>query len=156
MSENKKYFVVKDRNDLSITYFEYDKVQGYDLHPRNVKIKDAIDVNQIVVINPGMMEKLAFRKVNAKFRKIVKLLMFVLSEENDDDGTGGTYQESLNEISKLRMEILVNYKNKLRVEDFDTFNKKLDLLEQELKMRLYYLQMTYPKEDIHTQEGKRR
>lgn len=156
MSENKKYFVVKDRNDLSITYFEYDKVQGYDLHPRNVKIKDAIDVNQIVVINPGMMEKLAFRKVNAKFRKIVKLLMFVLSEENDDDGTGGTYQESLNEISKLRMEILVNYKNKLRVEDFDTFNKKLDLLEQELKMRLYYLQMTYPKEDIHTHEGKSR
>lgn len=156
VSENKKYFVVKDRNDLSITYFEYDKVQGYDLHPRNVKIKDAIDVNQIVVINPGMMEKLAFRKVNAKFRKIVKLLMFVLSEENDDDGTGGTYQESLNEISKLRMEILVNYKNKLRVEDFDTFNKKLDLLEQELKMRLYYLQMTYPKEDIHTHEGKSR
>lgn len=156
MAENKKYFIVKDRNDLSITYFEFDKVHGYDLHPRNVKIKDAIDVDQIVIINPSMMQKLAFRKVDAKFQKIVKLLMFVLSSENDDDGTGGTYQESLNEISKLRMEILVHYKNKLKEADFEEFNRKLDMLEQELRLRLYYLQMTYSKNDDYTHEGKSR
>lgn len=155
MAENRKYFVVKDRNDLSITYFEYDKVQGYDLHPRNVKIKDAIDVNQIVVINPSMMQKLALRKVDSKFRKLVKLLMFVLSDGNDDS-TGGTYQEALNELSKLRTELFVSYRNKLREEDFEMFHKKLDLLEQELQMRFYYLQMSYPKEDVHTHEGKSR
>ena len=143
MAENKKYFIVKDRNDLSITYFEFDKVHGYDLHPRNVKIKDAIDVDQIVIINPSMMQKLAFRKVDAKF-------------QNDDDGTGGTYQESLNEISKLRMEILVHYKNKLKEADFEEFNRKLDMLEQELRLRLYYLQMTYSKNDDYTHEGKSR
>lgn len=158
MADGKKYFVVKDRNDLSITYLEYDKLNGYDLHPRTVKIKDAIDVDRIVIINPSLMQKLAFRKVNLKFQKIVKLLMFVLSEENDDDGTGGTYQESLNEINKLRMEILVHYKNKLKQEDFEEFNKKLDVLEHELSLRLYYLQMTYHNSlgDDAKAEGKSR
>jgi len=155
MADGKKYFVVKDRNDLSITYFEYDKVQGYDLHPKNVKIKDAIDVNQIVIINPSMMQKLAFRKVEGKFQRIVKLLMFILSSENDDN-SGTSYREALTEISKLRMEIFVHYKNKLKEEDFETFNKKLDMLEQELNLRLYYLQFSYQHEDVHTHEGKSR
>ncbi len=158
MADGKKYFIVKDRNDLSITYLEYDKLSGYDLHPRSVKIKDAIDVDRVVIINPSLMQKLAFRKVHLKFQKIVKLLMFVLSEENDDDGTGGTYQESLNEINKLRMELLVHYKNKLKEEDFEEFNKKLDVLEHELSLRLYYLQMNYHNTlgDDAKSEGKSR
>lgn len=142
-NNDKKYFVVKDRNDLSITYFQYDKKDGYDFQPRNVKIKDAIDVDRMIVINPSMIQKLAFRKVNIRFQRIVKLLMFVLSDENEDDGTGGTYHEAMNEINKLRMEITMHYKNKLKSEDFNEFNKKLDVLEEELKNRLYYLQMMY-------------
>ena len=61
MANEFKYFVVKDRNDMSITYFEYDKVEGYDLNPKNVKIKDAIDVNKMIVVNPSMIVKLAFK-----------------------------------------------------------------------------------------------
>ena len=157
MAENTKYFVVKDRNDLSITYFEYDKVQGYDLQPRNVKIKDAVDVQRMIIINPSMIQKLAFRKVNLKFQRIAKLMMFILSDENDDD-TGSTYHEVLNEINKLRAEIFTYYRSKLKEVDFDEFNKKLDVLEEELKVRLYYLQMSYSnhQQQEHEREGKSR
>lgn len=147
MVESKKpysnrFFVVKDRKDLSITYFEYDKVKGYDLMPKNVKIKDAIDVNKMIIINPSMIQKLAYKKVNSKFMDVVKLLMFVLSSDNDDT-SGDTYRHALNEITKLRLEILMKYKNKLKEDDFNVFNNKLDLLEQELKVRMFYLQNFY-------------
>lgn len=157
MAEVNKYFVVKDKKDYSITYFEFDKVHGYDLQPRNVKIKDAVDVNKMIIINPSLIEKLAFRKVDLRFQRIVKLLMFVLSGENDDD-TGSTYHEALNEINKFRLEYLVKYKNKLKETDFVEFNKKLDILEGELKNRLYYLQMMYQRqqEDIMEKEGRSR
>ncbi len=140
MAESNKYFVVKDRNDLSITYFEYDKTKGYDLHPRNVKIKDAIDVTSMVIINPSFIQKLAFRKVELKFQRLTKMLMVVLSPDNDDS-SGDSYRQALNEINKLRLEILVQYKNKLKEEDFLEFNKRLDLLAQELNLRLYFLTM---------------
>jgi len=157
MAENTKYFVVKDKQDFSITYLEFDKVYGYDLQPRNVKIKDAIDVNKMIIINPSMIEKLAFRKVNLRFQKIVRLLMFVLSSENDDD-TGGTYHQALSEVNKFRLEFLVRYKNKLKEVDFLEFNKKLDVMEEELKNRLYYLQMVYQREqeNLMEKEGKSR
>ena len=140
MAESNKYFVVKDRNDLSITYFEYDKTKGYDLHPRNVKIKDAIDVTSMVIINPSFIQKLAFRKVELKFQRLTKMLMVVLSPDNDDS-SGDSYRQALNEINKLRLEILVQYKNKLKEKDFLEFNKRLDLLAQELNLRLYFLTM---------------
>lgn len=138
MANEFKYFVVKDRNDMSITYFEYDKVEGYDLNPKNVKIKDAIDVNKMIVVNPSMIEKLAFKKVSSKFEKLVRMLMYVLSENNDDE-TGETYREALNYITKLRLEVLTKYKNKLKEQDLETFIKKLDILESEIKIRLNYM-----------------
>ena len=70
-------------------------------------------VNKMIIINPSMIEKLAFRKVNLRFQRIVRLLMFVLSSENDDD-TGGTYHQALSEVNKFRLEFLVKYKNKLK------------------------------------------
>lgn len=154
MSDN-KFFVVRDHNDYSITYFEYDKVKGYDLAPKNVKIRDAIDVNKMIIINPSLVQKLAFRKVNARFQNLVKLLMFVLSSDNDD-ATGETYHHALNEITKLRLEVFMKYKNKLKDDDFDMFNKKLDLLEQELKLRIFYLENMYMNQNTIEKEGKSR
>ena len=158
MGNNYKYFVVKDRNDLSITYFEYDKVQGYDLNPRNVKIKDAIDVNKMIVINPSMIEKLAFRKVNSKFNKLYKLVMFLFNSDLDDDSVPTGYREALNEITKLRLELYTKYKNKLNKEDEEMFNNKLDMLEYELNMRLMYIQNMYQNNYDYNQEksGKSR
>ena len=157
MADETKYFVVKNKQDFSITYFEFDKVHGYDLQPRNVKIKDAVDVNKMIIINPSMIEKLAFRKVNLRFQRIVRLLMFVLSSENDDD-TGGTYHQALSEVNTFRLEFLVKYKNKLKEIDFLEFNKKLDVMEEELKNRLYFLQMIYQREqeNLMGREGKSR
>lgn len=158
MANSYKYFVVKDRKDLTITYFEFDKVEGYGLSPRNVKIKDAIDVNKMIVINPSMIEKLTFRKVNIKINKLMKLIMYLFNLDDDNPDTTDGYRHALNEISKIRLEINVKYKNKLKTEDEIMFNKKLEMLEDELKSRLIYIEnkKIYEYDLEHEKTGKSR
>ena len=64
---DKKYLIVKNKNDKTITYFEYDKMEGYDLSPKKgIKIEDAINVNKIVIINPSLASKVAKKKLDLK------------------------------------------------------------------------------------------
>ena len=100
---NKRYHIVKDKEDKSITYFEYDKIEGYDISPKkSAKIEDAINVNKIVIINPSLANKVAKKKVDLKFRKLVELLQIIF--ESDDD-TGSAYHQGLDEVEKLRQEL---------------------------------------------------
>lgn len=149
---DKRYFVVKEKNSKSITYFEYDKMEGYDLSPKKgIKIEDAINVNKVVIINPTLAEKVAKKKMNLKFRKLIQLLNIIF--ETDDD-TGTAYREGLNEVSKLRVEILNKYRKHLSEEEADLMKKKLDILEHELKIRLFYLQDNY-QNDYENEIGRK-
>lgn len=151
---DKKYFIVKDKNDKSITYFEYDKIEGYDLAPKKgVKIEDAINVNKVVIINPTLAAKVAKKKVDLKFKKLLQLLNIIF--ESDDD-TGTAYREGLNEISKLRMELLNKYRKHLEEEVITLTEKKLGILEHELKIRLFYLEQNYENNYSNSMEGKSR
>lgn len=140
---DKRYFVVKGKKDSSITYFEYDKMEGYDLSPKkNIKIKDAINVNKVVIINPSLMHKVASKKMDLKFKKLLQL-MTVIFDDEDGSESGTAYQQGLNEISKLRLEAKVKYQKYMEEESYNLLGKKLDILEQELKSRLYYLEQYY-------------
>lgn len=151
---DKKYYVVKEKNSKVITYFEYDKMEGYDLSPKKgVKIEDAINVNKVVIINPSLAEKVAKKKLDLKFRKLLQLLNIIF--ETDDD-TGTAYYQGLNEVSKLRMELLNKYRKHLEEEEASLIEKKLDILEQELKVRIYYLQQSYQNDYSNGMEGKSR
>lgn len=135
---DKRYYVVKDKKDKSITYFEYDKIDGYDITPKkNVKIEDAINVNKIVIINPTLANKVAKKKIDLKFRKLVELLNIIF--ESDDD-TGEAYHQGLDEVERLKEELIDKYKKYLDSEEYDTMEKKLGILEHELKIRLFYLE----------------
>lgn len=135
---NKKYLVVKNKEDKAITYFEYDKIDGIDYVPKkDAKIEDAINVNKVVIINPTLVSKVAKKKVDIKFKKLLQLLNIVFET---DDETGTAYREALDEVNRLRMEVINKYKKQLEKEEFETIEKKLKILETELKVRLYYIE----------------
>ena len=153
---DKKYLIVKEKTDSSITYFEYDNMQGYDLSPKkNVKIKDAINVNKVVIINPSLMNKVATKQINLKFKRLLQIITVIFE---DDDTSGNAYREGLNEISKLRLEAKTKYFRYMEQEEIDMIEKKLGILEHELKLRLFYLeqQYQYGYDVEHTHEGKSR
>jgi len=151
---DKKYFIVKDKNSKAITYFEYDKIEGYDLAPKKgLKIEDAINVNKVVIINPSLANKVAKKKLDLKFRKLLQLLNIIFET---DDETGTAYREGLNEVSKLRLEVLNKYRKHLQDEETEIMEKKLGILEHELKVRLFYLEQTYENEYSNELNGKAR
>ena len=149
---SKRYHIVKDKEDKSITYFEYDKLDGYDLSPKkSVMIEDAINVNKIVIINPSLANKVAKKKIDIKFKKLVQLLNIIF--ESDDD-TGTAYHQGLDELERLRQELVDKYKKYLEDNEYDTMDKKLGILEHELKVRLFYLEKQ--EEYFKEKEGKSR
>ena len=135
----KNYYIVKNQDDKTITYLEYDKLSGYDVTPRNVKIKDAIDVNKMVIINPSMIGKMVTKTVDLRFAKLLKFVSAIL---NTDDESGEAYRQALTEITKLRLEVFVKYKSYMTKEQLDILEKKLNILEREAKLRLLYLEQT--------------
>ena len=151
----KNYYIVKDNKDKSITYLEYDKLSGYDITPKNVKIKNAIDVNKMVIINPGMISKMVTKKVNLKFERLLKFVNVVFDEE---DPSGEGYRQALTEITKLSLEYFIKYKNYMVKEQLELLEKKLNILERELKIRLLYLEQvnSYNYEDNLAKDGKSR
>lgn len=153
---DKKYLIVKNKSDSSITYFEYENMEGYDLSPKkNVKIKDAVNVSKVVIINPSLMNKVATKQLNMKFKRLLQLVTVIFE---DDDESGSAYHEGLNEISKLRIEAKTKYFHYMKEEEIAIIEKKLDILENELKLRLYYLEQDYQhiQDYEHTREGKSR
>lgn len=147
-----RYHIVKNKEDKSITYFEYDKLDGYDLSPKkSVKIEDAINVNKIVIINPSLANKVAKKKIDLKFKKLVQLLNVIFET---DDETGSAYHQGLDELERLRQELVDKYKKYLEDDQYDTMDKKLGILEHELKVRLFYLQQQ--DEYFKEKEGKSR
>lgn len=144
---DKRYHIIKDSEDKSITYFEYDKIEGYDIAPKkNAKIEDAINVTKVVIINPSLANKVAKKKVDIKFRKLVELLNVIF--ESDDD-TGDAYHQGLDETERLRQELEDKYKKHLTDDEYDIMNKKLGILEHELKVRIFYLEKEKSYEEEH-------
>ena len=135
---DKRYHIIKNSEDKSITYFEYDKIEGYDMSPKkNAKIEDAINVNKVVIINPSLANKVAKKKLDIKFRRLVELLNTIF--ESDDD-TGTAYHQGLDEVERLRQELMDKYKKHLDDDEFDVMDKKLGILEHEIKVRIFYLE----------------
>ncbi len=145
-----KYLIVKDKDNKSVTYFEYDKIEGYNLKPKNTPFKDCIDVNKMIIVNPSLIDTLITKKINNRFKKLIKLISY-LYEENDETGEG--YRLALNEISKFRMELINKYKSYLSEEKLKLLDNKLSILEEEVNLKLEYL---YEQSESKEKEGKSR
>ena len=67
MGNVQKFLVVKNNDSKEIKYFEYKKIKGYNITPKNnVKFEDAINVDKMILINPSLIEKMVDKKVKRK------------------------------------------------------------------------------------------
>ena len=152
MAINQKFLVIKNKDEKEIKYFEYDKVKGYNITPKNnVKFQDAINVNKMILINPSLIEKMIDKKVKRKFNYLINMLSCLY--DSDDTSGEGLYL-ALDEAEKFRMELINKYKKYMKEEKFELIEKKISILEDELKLRIKYLVLEQEKE--HSKEGKSR
>ena len=130
-----RFLVVKNKDKKDIKYFDYNKLDGYNLTAKkDVHFSDAIDVNKVVIINPSFIEKVATKKINNKFEKLINMMQ-VVCEVGDEDESGEGYRIALNEASKLKTELWNKYRKFIAQKKLELMIKKIEILEDELKLR---------------------
>ncbi len=134
MPVTKRYFAYKEKDSDTIAYYEYKNNEGLDIVPnKNTKIKDAISVDKMVIINNSLIEKTIDKKLNKRFNQIIKGIMDLYDE--DDEG-GEKLGHILNEVNRLKMEYINTYKKLMSEEKQDLFEKKVKILDNELRQRI--------------------
>jgi len=150
MGKEVRYLVVKKKDSKELIYFEYDKLEGYDVTPKkNRPFQDSIQVNKMILINESLIQKMIQKKLNKRFQKLlcdVNLLF------ESDDETGAGLREVLNQLERFKMEVKNKYRKYMEKEELLLLGKKLSILQNEAKLRLYYLE----NEDILEKRGKAR
>ena len=130
-----KFLVVKNKDEKDVKFFEREKLDGYNLTiKKNVHFADAIDVNRVMIINPTFIDKIATRKINTKFNKLINMMQIVC-EVGDEDESGEGYRIALDEAEKLKQELWNKYRKFITEEKLALMMKKIEILEDELKLR---------------------
>ncbi len=150
-----RYLIVKEKDKKEVTYFEYNKLNGLEINSKNknIKLKDAINVNKMVVINPSFIEKLINKKINIKIKKLIDLIAIIY--ESDDEDPAGSLMQALNEVEKFKREIINKYMNYMTKEQIDLLEKKIRILETEVTEHAYILnEKKYSEMEYETKRSK--
>ena len=146
--ENNRYLIVKEKNKKEIVYFEYDKLHGFNMSSKkkNIKLKDAINVNKMVIINPSMIEKLVDKKINVRMRKLINLIINIY---DSDDDPGSSLMQALNEIEKFKREIINKYLNYMNKRQMSNLEEKIRMLEGEVTKKSYVINENFMEDEVY-------
>lgn len=154
---SKNYFISKDTKNGEVVYLEYDK-NGYKVKPK-VKKEDAIEVNKIVFVSPTLTEKLLKKKINNKISKL--LLELNTTYDDETDGDEGRFRNMYKEAEKLRAYLINVYAKYLGKTYASLTLKKLELIINEYKEKLYIINEKKQREifikmfGMNMEEGKK-
>ena len=140
---DRKFIIKKDETDNSVTYMEYEKREGLKMKPKHkVSFEDMINVNEIVIINHSLIEKLISKKCNKNLKRIIDMTMLVPDEDDDGDG----YNAILDEISRLQGLLVNKYEKYMNEKEYETMLKKLEMIKDEvLSRKINALNLEYEK-----------
>ena len=129
------YYISRDSNNKDIVYFDYDKINGFDIKPRNSD-KYGMTVNKMIIVKPSMIQKLLIRKIKTRLDLFLKQIYFLFES---DDTDGDTLNEALNDLTRYQNIINHKYQKYLEEKYLEKLNKRIDLLQKELKKKQMYL-----------------
>jgi len=98
------------------------------------------NIRRIKVINKKLAWPLVSKKVSKKYDKLITYLTELLV---DDDDSGESFREVLNQIEKFRLEIKNRYRNYLKQKELEMMSKQLITLQKAANMRLIEIHNSY-------------
>ena len=133
LSEVRRFVVKKDAKTEVITYMEYEKLKGFNVKPKdNLNFEDMINVNEMIIINPSLIEKLIDKKCNRTLEKILTLMSVIEDDSGDEDGSCDLI---LDEVERFKTLVMNKYKDYMEEEKFKVLLKKIEIIEKEIKLR---------------------
>ncbi len=128
-------------------------IKGFKYVP---KIKNKLEVSEMTIVNPEIINTLVAFSFNKKYKKILEL--YLLTLQNDDDTTTeGALMQALDEIARLRAIMIRKYEKVLSKKATEKFLKKLKILENEIRAKIVDFKLMQEIEAEEIQEkGKSR
>ncbi len=146
MAVTSRFLIVKQNGEKKSKSLS--DIDGYNLTTKSgVHFADGIDVSRLIITEPSFINKVASSKIKKKFDKLINMMQIVC-EVGDEDESGEGYRIALDEAEKLKMELWNKYKKFISDEKLELMTKKIEILEDELKLRLDMLIELKYKEDM--------
>ncbi len=133
--ENKNKFRMIDKTELM-------DIDGFLMGSKNKVFKiNKCDIREIKVVNKKLANPLVSKKVFKEYEKLITYLAEVLVD--DDDDSGETCREALNQIERFRVQIKNKYREFLTQKELEKMSKQLKLLQKELNNKFIQIQNSY-------------
>ena len=100
-----KYKIYRRKKRLKVQV-KYAKKPPYMFNPGYRKNKNIVDVDQIRVYNPYMINNLLLKRFVRKYKEILKMSYIIFNDENPSDSS---FSVVLGEIDRLRSKLLNKY-----------------------------------------------
>lgn len=142
-----KYLLEKDERAKEIIAAKYEK-NGYVFHPK----KGIMDINEIMVVNPSMIESLLAIKWDRSFHRLMKLAIKFIE---DEDATEDDARIVLDEAEKQKEILLNKYKKYFKKGKVKLYLEKIRVLEKEISKKLLLMQEILQKEEVKEKHRSR-
>ena len=127
MKKNSKYVLIKENCFKKISLFKYKDT----FNVSKKKNKDRIGI--IKFYDENIVGNVIKRSIDNHFKKILELIASI--DESDSDPSDGLIF-CLDETSKFKQEMINKYNNFLKKNQIEFVNKKIELIEKEVKNKL--------------------
>ena len=113
----------------------YKKIVSYDFNESfsMTKKEDKERIGIIKFYDEKTIKNAVQRSIDNRFKKLLELIANI--EESDDDPSEG-YIICLDEVNKFKRELANKYERFLKKTQLEFINKKIELIEKELKNKL--------------------
>ena len=137
MKKEKNYFLHKDQSTSELVYIEYNKMDGYN----------------IVFVSPTLTEKLIRKKIEKKITSLINALKEI---DEDEDPSGDIIKKSLVEAERLKLMLINTYVKYLGNTYHSLTLKKIQIIINQLRLKLYMLKEKEYTYDYNELKGKGR
>lgn len=139
--KKKHYVLMKKANKKEIFYIDYERLEGYEVKPKNKVKYDGIIVNKLILINPSFTKKILIKKSKRKLEEYLKYIINIM--DNDDATDPDDVERALDNLSRYRSIVINTYQMYLDEKYYKILLQKIDLIEQELTKKLHIINSKY-------------
>jgi len=132
---NIKYLLIKDKKEEKIE-LDLNKIPGFTFNPQNNIEYEGIVVDSMKITKPELIEKILKKKIKRKINLYTQLIIELIENTEDDDGT---IDIVLNDLERYKKVIRNNYQAYLNKKYNELLFKKIEVLENELKTKQIFL-----------------
>jgi len=134
MKNKAKYIIIKNVDKQQISLLDCEKIIGFELTKERKKTIKGVTVNKLLIVNKKFIETVVEKKVSKKVKSLLELLATICES---DDETGNSMNLALNEVERFKKIIQNEYSLYMQKKQLEILSKKVNLIENELKMKLY-------------------